>query len=64
MNNRKLNLFSRKFIYLLTMSAFFSLILLNPMLSFAEETGSIDLEIKFVNNDRISNWHVSASPHL
>ncbi|MCH7967269.1 MAG: polysaccharide deacetylase family protein [Thaumarchaeota archaeon] len=56
MNNKKLNLFSRKFIYLLTMSAFLSLILLNYTLSFAEETGSIDLEIKFVNNDRISNW--------
>ena len=56
MNNRKLNLFSRKFIYLLTMSTFLSLILLNYPLSFAEETGSIDLQIKFVNNDRISNW--------
>jgi len=38
------------------MSAFLSLILLNHTLSFAEETGSIDLEIKYVNNDRISNW--------
>jgi len=56
MNNKKLNLFSRKFIYLLTMSTFLSLILLNYPLSFAEETGSIDLQIKFVNNDRISNW--------
>ena len=56
MNNKKSNLFSRKFIYLLTMSVFLSLILLNHTLSFAEETGSIDLEIKFVNNDRISNW--------
>ena len=56
MNNKKINLFSRKFIYLLTLDTFLSLILLNPMLSFAEETGSINLEIKFVNNDRISNW--------
>jgi len=56
MNNKKLNLFSRKFIYLLTMSTFLSLILLNTPLSFAEETGSIDLEIKYENNDRISNW--------
>ncbi len=38
------------------MSALLSLILLNNPTSFAEETGSINLEIRYKNNDRIDNW--------
>ncbi|MFB5615256.1 MAG: hypothetical protein ACE5RI_09240, partial [Candidatus Nitrosomaritimum yanchengensis] len=55
MNNNKTNSVLKKFIYLFTIPVFLSIILSNPGLSFAEETGSINLEIRFENGDRISN---------
>ncbi len=41
---------------LLVVSISLALVLLNMDLSFAQETGSIEVEIRFTNQDRISNW--------
>jgi len=45
-----------KIIYLLTLIAMFTLIFQNPITSFAEETGDIELELRYQNGDRIITY--------
>ena len=45
-----------KIIYLLALMVLFTLIFQNPITSFAENTGTIELELRYENGDRISTY--------
>ncbi len=45
-----------KIIYLLTLTVLFALIFQNPITSFAENTGTIELELRYENGDRINTY--------
>ncbi len=52
MNSRTTSL--NKLIYLLSIVVLFTLVFQNVLMSFAEDTGNINVELKYENGDRVS----------
>ena len=55
MNKRSI-ISNSKIIYLLTLTVLVTLIFQNPITSFAEDTGTIELDLKFQNGDRVVTY--------
>jgi len=54
--NKRSVVFNCKIIYLLTLIVLFTLIFQNPITSFAENTGTIELELRYQNGDRLITY--------
>lgn len=57
MNSRTTSL--NKLIYLLSIVVLFTLVFQNVLMSFAEDTGNINVELKYENGDRVSTWQTT-----